>query len=279
MNDNRFCVYVHKDSNGVVKYVGSGTLKRAYENYPNSFRGKCYSEFVLTNGKLDVEVFVEGLSKTDAEHLERELYDKYSETILNARRPVSAVILTKEIFEEYLYYGESSKSCLYWKVDVGLTIKAGSEAGSLHKPTGYYAIQIKGRSYYAHRIVSVLHGLEVNGFVVDHIDRNRSNNKIENLRVVSQKENMQNRSCQKLSSNNTSGVQGVYYAKSDNAWIASWYEYGEQKCKSFAIKSYPSSEQALNAASEYRNQMLNAKQTTSPVIEHFVKIDNAEDKL
>lgn len=260
MNDNRFCAYVHKDSNGVVKYVGSGTLKRAYENYANSNRGKRYAEFVKANGKLTAEIVVEGLSKNSAEDLERELYDEYYETILNVRRPVSLVIMTKEMFDEYLYYDETSPSCLKWKVDRvspngAFKIKADSEAGSLNKSDNYYVVKLQGKLYLAHRIICVLHGLELNGFLVDHIDRNRFNNNISNLRVVTYKENNHNLSQQKLSSRNTSGVQGVQYHKR-GYWVANWCEDGKKRLKYFPIKSYNSSEQAFNAAVQFRQQMV-----------------------
>lgn len=252
---NNKCVYLHKDKEGIVRYVGSGTKYRAYLTYAKSCRGKSYADYVEANGNLEVYIVAEGLSKLEAENLERELYDKYSETILNYNRPSSVKSMTKEMFEQYLYYDESSKTCLRWKVNViggkgAIRIKADFEAGSLNT-NGYYEVGIQGVRYRAHRIVALLHGFEVEGFVVDHKDRNRSNNNISNLRVVSQKENSQNLS---LSSNNKSGVQGVSYNKL-GYWIASWCEGGKRKLKHFSIKKYTSLEEAFEAAVEYRKQM------------------------
>lgn len=254
------CVYVHKDSNGVIRYVGSGSIGRAYRTETNSDRGKQYSDFVKANGKLEVEIVVEGLSKIEAEEIERKLYDKYKDTALNARRPYGAKIMIKEMFEEHLYYDETSKSCLRWKTDRvsgnnKIERKANSEAGSLSKSVGYYQVRVQGKIYLAHRIIALLYDLEVNNKVVDHKDRNRLNNKISNLRVVSEKENSQNLSQQKLSSRNTSGVQGVSF-NSKGYWFASWMQEGKQKIKIFPIKNYPSPEQSFNAAVEYRQQMV-----------------------
>ena len=52
---------------------------------------------------------------------------------------------------------------------------------------------------------------------VDHIDNNRTNNHIGNLRWATNKENQQNR---KLSSSNTSSVKGVYWKKCHKKWCA-----------------------------------------------------------
>lgn len=253
MMENNKCVYLHKDCDGIVRYVGSGTVRRSRETYANSNRGKLYSKFVEANGKLEVEIVAKNLSKLQAEDLERELFDAYKETIMNINRPVSINSMTKEMFDEYVYYDETSKSCLRWKVDRGRGLKANSEAGSLNKGDGYYQVKLQGKVYAAHRIVAVLHGLTVNGFVIDHIDRDRANNKISNLRVVSQKENMLNKS---ISSRNTSGIQGISYDKLQNRWVVSWCEDGNFKVKQFPILNYNSSEEAFNAAIRYRQQMV-----------------------
>ena len=52
---------------------------------------------------------------------------------------------------------------------------------------------------------------------IDHINQNRLDNRIENLRVVTKSINLQN---QKLSSNNTSGHIGVCWIKDANKWRA-----------------------------------------------------------
>lgn len=53
---------------------------------------------------------------------------------------------------------------------------------------------------------------------VDHINGKPNDNRIENLRIVSHKNNMKN---EKLYNNNTSGHKGVYYSKREKKWKAS----------------------------------------------------------
>ena len=59
---------------------------------------------------------------------------------------------------------------------------------------------------------------------VDHKDRNKLNNRRENLRIVSNRQNALNSSVNK---NNTSGTTGVYFDKSRNKWVAVIKTYGK----------------------------------------------------
>jgi hypothetical protein len=82
---------------------------------------------------------------------------------------------------------------------------------------GYIRIRIDGKLYGANRLV----WLYVHGYFpehgIDHIDRNRSNNKIKNLREVTQQCNMRNIGNR---IDNASGVKGVHWNKSRNKWMA-----------------------------------------------------------
>ena len=59
----------------------------------------------------------------------------------------------------------------------------------------YRQVTIKGKRFFEHRLVWILLNGEISdNLVIDHIDRNPSNNKIENLRAISQACNVLNRS-------------------------------------------------------------------------------------
>lgn len=96
-----------------------------------------------------------------------------------------------DTLSDLFYYDTTSPSCLRNKKSRG-PAKANQVAGTRHNE-GYYAISIKGKLYKAHRLVWELHnGTIPEGMVIDHIDRNKANNTIENLRCVYRAENRRN---------------------------------------------------------------------------------------
>ena len=93
---------------------------------------------------------------------------------------------------------------------------AGKIAGSTNGH-GYLAIQVYGVKYLSHRLILAKHLGEWPPYQVDHINGVKTDNRIANLRVVTQSENAKNR---RLPSNNTSGVMGVGFRPDQNAWSA-----------------------------------------------------------
>jgi len=75
---------------------------------------------------------------------------------------------------------------------------------------------------------------------VDHIDNNRTNNNVNNLRWVTKSENSMNAS---LSSNNTSGIKGISFHKASNKWQAIIQLNGKNK----HIGLYNTKEDAIEA--------------------------------
>lgn len=90
-------------------------------------------------------------------------------------------------------------------------------AGNWH-PAGYLRIRIDDVMYKAHRLAWLyVYGVwPVN--VIDHINGDNSDNRISNLRDVTQKQNMENR--KGPSSKSTSGHLGVYWHKQNMNWRA-----------------------------------------------------------
>lgn len=86
---------------------------------------------------------------------------------------------------------------------------------------GYPCSSIGGKSVRLHRVI---HPEVPKGMVVDHINRNKLDNRRCNLRVVTQRENCHNSS---LRSTNKSGVTGVFLDKRVGRWRAQIYHGGK----------------------------------------------------
>lgn len=108
---------------------------------------------------------------------------------------------------------------LYWKIKPCKNLPVGFRAGSINK-TGYRYISYGGRKYKVSHVVWLLHNpdeLIKTGEQIDHINHNRADDRIENLRKTTNKGNSRNRS---LSTSNTSGATGVYWRQDVCKWRA-----------------------------------------------------------
>lgn len=93
----------------------------------------------------------------------------------------------------------------------------GKEAMITMSSHGYFSARFSGCAVYAHRVIwAMVHGEWPVG-EIDHINGNRSDNRIENLRHVTKSENAKNK---RRPSNNSSGVSGVHWFKRDQKWQA-----------------------------------------------------------
>lgn len=122
--------------------------------------------------------------------------------------------LTQKRLKEVVRYDRRTGN-FYWKVSTGKA-KRGELSG--HTDTnGYTKISIDGVKYFAHRL-AWLYCFGVWPVAnIDHIDRCRSNNKLKNLRDVSQAINGLNGPIRK---NNRSGYTGVSYDARRSNWVA-----------------------------------------------------------
>lgn len=115
---------------------------------------------------------------------------------------------------------------------------AGDVAGSLHRTNGYVVVRYLGRDYGAHRIIWEMHnGAIPDGRYIDHIDRNKSNNRLENLRLVTHKQNMQNKGKQRR---NRSGYNGVSWDANSQSWRGQYVDAAGTR----RAKMHPTAESA-----------------------------------
>ena len=110
---------------------------------------------------------------------------------------------------------------------------------------GYVYLYVDGKSYLSHRMSF----LYVYGYIpkeVDHIDHDRSNNKIENLRGCDRLSNGKNL---KKKNTNTSGFTGVRFNKRQGKYVARIYHKG----KEIFLGYYSTIEEAVNVRAKANN--------------------------
>jgi hypothetical protein len=104
---------------------------------------------------------------------------------------------------------------------------------------GYAQCGWKGRRYMYHRIVwAIQMGYDPAGMEIDHIDGNRTNNSISNMRLVSLRGNQQNKRCHREGK-----LVGASYRKE----IAKWGAWISIEGKSIYLGSFESQQAAHEA--------------------------------
>jgi predicted patatin/cPLA2 family phospholipase len=92
----------------------------------------------------------------------------------------------------------------------------GDIAGGPHKE-GYWSIAVDGKRYLRHRLAWLYMTGSFPTVLIDHDDKNRSNDKWSNLREADKSQSAANSSAHKDSS---SGLKGVYWSSQKSKWIA-----------------------------------------------------------
>ena len=89
----------------------------------------------------------------------------------------------------------------------------------------YNRVVVSGKAYAFHRLVYLYHFGKLPK-IIDHIDNDRSNNRIENLREVTQQQNCLNRITHR---NNKSGYKNVIWHKKTAKWSVVMSVNGERQ--------------------------------------------------
>ena len=133
-------------------------------------------------------------------------------------RPLPPLARVKELVRY-----DASTGKLFWLQPVARWIKPGDEAGTKVKHA--VDVTLDKVTYRAHRIIWLLvTGQDPGAAIVDHVDGNPHNNKIQNLRLATFHQNQCN---QKRRTDNTSGLKGVTWDKSRGKWVGQIHVKGK----------------------------------------------------
>lgn len=124
---------------------------------------------------------------------------------------------------------------------------AGKEAFTSVDGKGYRHGTLCGKSLLAHRVILAM----ANGRwpeQVDHINGDRSDNRIKNIREATHQENSRNR---RMLKSNTSGIKGVCWSKAAQKWQANIKVNGKQ----FFLGVFDSLEDAAESVKAKRIEM------------------------
>ena len=127
----------------------------------------------------------------------------------------SSEMITQAELKDILSYNPKT-GIFTWNKTKSNRIKIGDECGSITS-LGYKITKIKGKYYSLHRLSWLYMYGEFPDGIIDHINQNRGDNRISNLRCITRAENNKNRT---LQSNNKSGVNGVHWISTAKRWAA-----------------------------------------------------------
>jgi hypothetical protein len=129
----------------------------------------------------------------------------------------------KELIELFDYHPNGILTSKYAKTNR----KIGAVVGVKNK-YGYLSAKLNKKTYYVHRLIwTICNGTIPEGFDVDHINGNRSDNIIKNLRLVTRQGNNQN--LRSAKSNSKTKLLGACFHKRSKKFVAQIRENGKYK--------------------------------------------------
>lgn len=132
--------------------------------------------------------------------------------------------LKLERLKEALDYNEETGE-FRWKMRTSTRVRVGASTGCVSTTDGYVYIRLDKFLYAAHRLAWMMANGAMPDRNIDHINGNRSDNRISNLRLADFSENARNA---KMPVHNKCGVKGVCNHQKTGKWRAQITHQGRQ---------------------------------------------------
>ena len=156
----------------------------------------------------------------------------------------------KTLIREYLALSDDSPSGLVWLKRPAQCMQKGRVAGSVGR-NGYWHVFLKGRRLAAHRVVWLLaYGEDPYPLTVDHIDRDRTNNELKNLRLADESLQKRNRAYFQRDCKTSAPYKWIKKQASGN-WLGQFTYLG----KKYFTKTVGTPEKAYELVCELRASM------------------------
>ena len=120
------------------------------------------------------------------------------------------------VIQEFMKYDKTTGQ-LTWIKKVGRKINPGMRVGSKNN-RGYVEFDLYGKRYRAHRVIWAISTGSDTDLQIDHINGDKSDNRVSNLRAVTCSVNMQNQRAAKVTSK--TGILGASPKKGTGRFVA-----------------------------------------------------------
>lgn len=250
---NKYYVYCHcfQDTNEIF-YIGKGTGRRLV----SPCRTDLWKSLTETREYYSMKIR-ENLLENEAIDFEHELLQEFKPVGNVSHKSHRVKKIEYAVVKEIVEYDETSPTFLRYKSRrANGRMKPGDIAGSFDSE-GYGQIYIKDRLYKIHRVIYCLFlkdDLDSN-LLIDHIDRNKSNNNISNLRLTNHSGNAKNIDWNKVKPTNT-GERAI--SLKGNTYRVLWMGQTRQQEKPFTFgpRTKMTQEEALSAAIAFRDSLV-----------------------
>jgi hypothetical protein len=130
---------------------------------------------------------------------------------------------------------------LYWRIRPSHGVYPGDAARSLFN-NGYHYLQYQGRTYKCADVIWQWHGKTIpSGMELDHLDRDRGNDRVENLEPKTRAQNIRN-----TAARNELGVKGVELRRGG-------YRASVWNKKKVNLGTFPTLDEAIAARDAYES--------------------------